>query len=177
MRGKRKGLLGRSLWVLIGFGALACREPAKSSAAQPLPEKDITAQHHPMPPLPRTRLTLEGSFSRQAEVFWVEVAHTPEATTRGLMWRESLGPREGMLFDFEQEGPQSFWMKNTLVGLDLVFISQEQTVVGIIEHAKPRSLAPLSIGLPSRYVLEIPAGTCARLGVRVGSRVHWEAWQ
>jgi uncharacterized membrane protein (UPF0127 family) len=174
---KRKRLIGRSLFAAIGCGLLACQEPVKSPAPKALQGEDVTAEHYKMPPLPRTRLTLEGSFSRQAEVFWVEVANTPKAATRGLMWRKSLGPREGMLFDFGQEREQSFWMKNTLIGLDLVFISEEQTVVGIIERAVPQSLRSLSIGLPSRYVLEVPAGTCAKLGVRIGSRVHWGAWQ
>ena len=160
------------------MGLAACQEPAKHSARPHMQEEtDVTAEHYKMPPLPRTRLTLEGSFSRQAETFSVEVANTPEAATRGLMWRKSLGPREGMLFDFGQEREQSFWMKNTLVSLDLVFISEAQTVVGLIERAAPRSLHSLSIGLPSRYVLEISAGTCAQMGVRVGSRVHWDAWQ
>jgi len=184
MRSRRKEVFGRSigqsLWVAIGLGLLACPEAAKrqpSQVAQPSQEEDVTAEHYTMPPLPRTRLTLEGRFSRQAESFWVEVANTPEAMTRGLMWRKSLGPREGMLFDFGQEGELSFWMKNTLIGLDLVFISKEQTVVGTVERTTPRSLHPLSIGLPSRYVLEIPAGTCAKLGISVGSQVHWEAWQ
>jgi len=177
MQAKQKGLLGRSIWMAIGLGVLACQESAKVSAKQALPEEDVTAEHHRMPPLPRTRLTLEGSFSRQAEVFWVEVANTPQARERGLMWRKSLGPREGMLFDFGHEREVSFWMKNTLIGLDLVFISEAQTVVGTLERATPQSLSPLSIGLPSRYVLEVPSGTCAKVGVRVGSWVQWEAWQ
>jgi uncharacterized membrane protein (UPF0127 family) len=187
-----KGLFGKGLFVAMGLGVLACQEPkisakqvaqaaaqeaVQATAQETVQEEDVMAEHYKMPPLPRTRLTLEGSFSRRAETFSVEVAHTPEATTRGLMWRKSLGPREGMLFDFGQEREQSFWMKNTLVSLDLVFISKEQTVVGIIERATPQSLHPLSVGLPSRYVLEILAGTCARMGVRVGSSVRWEAWQ
>jgi len=172
---RQKSLLGKTL-VALCLGAWACQEPAKNSARQSVGEEvtEVTAEHYKMPPLPRARLSLEGSFSHKEEVFWVEVASTPEATTRGLMWRKSLGPREGMLFDFAREGEQSFWMKNTLMGLDLVFISEEQKVVGVIEQATPRSLRPLSIGRPSRYVLEIPAGTCAKIGVRLGSRVHWQ---
>ncbi|MCL2177817.1 MAG: DUF192 domain-containing protein [Proteobacteria bacterium] len=172
MRSEAQGLFGRGL-LAAAIGLLACREPAKSAVEH---EGDITAEHHKMPALPRTRLSLEGSFSRQTEIFEVEVAHTPEAITRGLMWRKSLKPREGMLFVFEREKEQFFWMKNTLVGLDMVFISAEQVVVGIVEHATPLSLSSLSVGLPSRYVLEVAAGTCAKLGIRAGSKVAWEAW-
>ncbi|MCL2626115.1 MAG: DUF192 domain-containing protein [Cystobacterineae bacterium] len=196
MRSEAKGLFGLGLWAAIGLGVLACQEFSKDSARQALPEKeaaagrrslkdaagpslqaeDVTSEHHKLPRLPRTRLSLEGRFSRQAEVFEVEIAGTPESITRGLMWRKSLGSREGMLFVFGQEREQVFWMKNTLVGLDLVFISGEQKVLGTIERATPLSLNSLSIGHPSLYVLEIPAGTCARLGIGIGSKVSWEAW-
>ncbi|MCL2012659.1 MAG: DUF192 domain-containing protein [Cystobacterineae bacterium] len=176
---EQEGLGCKSLVRAAGLGALfavglACQEMGKNSVKEVLQEEDVTAEHYKMSPLPRLRLSFEGSFSRQVEVFWVELAHTPEAAARGLMWRKSLGPREGMLFDFGREGERSFWMKNTLLSLDLVFISEEKRVVGIIERAKPQSLQSLSIGLPSRYVLELPAGTCAKVGVRMGTSLSWQ---
>jgi len=96
----------------------------------------------------------------------VEVAATPEAQARGLMYRR------GMLFVFPAEAPHEFWMKNTFIPLDMIFIGADGRIVGIHANATPLSTAPLGVERPSRYVLEVPGGWAARRGVAPGDRVE-----
>lgn len=103
----------------------------------------------------------------------VEVAADPAARERGLMYRQRLEPDRGMLFVFDREGEQSFWMKNTLVALDMIFISGEGRVVGIVHRAEPLTLTP-RVGGPCRYVLEVVGGWAEAQGVAVGDRIRFE---
>ncbi|HVE87358.1 MAG TPA: DUF192 domain-containing protein, partial [Myxococcales bacterium] len=86
-------------------------------------------------------------------------------------WRRELPDGKGMLFVFDQERVQTFWMKNTLIPLDLAFIDSGLRVVGVVENAQPRTLTGRSVGRPSRYVLEVPGGWAAKAGVREGTKV------
>lgn len=104
----------------------------------------------------------------------VEVVATPESRALGLMYRRELGPDAGMLFVFPSTDVQSFWMKNTLLPLDMVFIDERRTIVGIVADARPLTTTPRSVGKPSRYVLEVNAGFCARQGIRAGQSVEFE---
>ncbi len=105
----------------------------------------------------------------------VEIASTPAELERGLMYRKSLDDGRGMLFVFAEETEHSFWMKNTLIPLDMLFIARDGPgagrIVGIHENATPLSLAPVTVGKPSTYVLEVPGGWSKRLGVRTGYRI------
>ena len=103
----------------------------------------------------------------------LEVAATPAERERGLMYRTSLAEGRGMLFVFEEDGYQSFWMKNTLIPLDLLFIARDGTVVGIHANATPLSTADIAVGKASRYVLEVPGGWAARHGISAGARVEF----
>jgi len=103
----------------------------------------------------------------------LEVAATPAERERGLMYRTSLAEGRGMLFVFDADGNQSFWMKNTLIPLDLLFIARDGTVVGIHANATPLSTANIAVGKPSRYVLEVPGGWAARHGVAAGAQVEF----
>lgn len=103
----------------------------------------------------------------------VELADTPEKRERGLMFRKELADGQGMLFLFDEEGEHSFWMKDTLIPLDLIFVDSAGTVTGIVARARPLTLEPRSGG-PSRMVLEVPGGWAAAHGVRVGDRMRVE---
>jgi len=103
----------------------------------------------------------------------LEVANTPADRERGLMYRRSLPEDGGMLFIFPEETDQSFWMKNTLISLDMLFIARDGRIVGIHPDAVPLSTAPISVGAPSRYVLEMNGGWAARHGVRPGDQVEF----
>lgn len=103
----------------------------------------------------------------------VEVADTPERRMRGLMYRTDLPEDGGMIFLFPQDADQSFWMKNTPLPLDMIFISRERQIVGIVHDTKPFSLEPRGVGRPSRYVLEVHAGFAAKHGLAEGQRVEF----
>jgi uncharacterized membrane protein (UPF0127 family) len=102
----------------------------------------------------------------------LEVAVTPEAQQRGLMYRTALADDHGMLFVFPGETDHEFWMKNTLIPLDMLFIARDGTIVGIHADATPLSTAPISVGKASRYVLEVPGGYAARRHIASGDRVE-----
>jgi hypothetical protein len=102
----------------------------------------------------------------------VDVAVTPRAFQRGLMFREELGPDEGMLFFYDQPQEASFWMKNTLIPLDLLFIEEDGTVAKIVRNAVPGSLASMRSGVPVAAVLEINGGRAGELGVEPGSTLR-----
>lgn len=116
------------------------------------------------------RVVLENSAGRQITVE-VELARTEAQKRQGLMHRQQLPENRGMLFIFAYESRQAFWMKNTLIPLDLIFIGQDFIIKGIIENAKPESERILRISEPSRYVLEVNAGFAQRNGIRAGDRV------
>src|SRR5262245_29265063 len=102
----------------------------------------------------------------------LEVMHTPASRERGMMYRSSLEDDHGMLFVFPEEVEHSFWMKNTLIPLDMLFIGKDGSIVGIQPDAAPLTTSPRSVGKPSLYVLEVNGGWAARNGVRAGDRIE-----
>jgi uncharacterized membrane protein (UPF0127 family) len=102
----------------------------------------------------------------------LEVASTPDALAKGLMYRSALPDGHGMLFVFTADADHRFWMKNTLIPLDMLFIAADGRVVGIHADATPLSTAQVGVGRPSRYVLEVPGGYAARRGIATGDRVE-----
>jgi uncharacterized membrane protein (UPF0127 family) len=103
--------------------------------------------------------------------FDVDMATNDAERARGLMFRKQLGPYEGMLFDFYQEMPVSFWMKNTLIPLDMVFIAGDGTVKHVHANAVPMSTDTIPSRFPVRAVLEINGGSAALLGIKPGDKV------
>ena len=104
--------------------------------------------------------------------FNVEVVDNDATRERGLMYRRSLGPNAGMLFDFQSPRSVSFWMKNTYIPLDIIFIAPDGAILNIAERATPLSETPLPSAGPVRGVLEIAGGRAAALGVRAGDKVR-----
>jgi len=107
--------------------------------------------------------------------FKVELAVTPAEHERGLMFREHLDTDAGMLFISESARRQVFWMKNTLIPLDMIFIGADWRIAGIVENAEPRTLTSREVPAPSQYVLEIGGGLSARYGIRAGQLVDFQA--
>ena len=118
------------------------------------------------PTAPLTIITASGSHR-----FTVELATSPTQMIQGLMFRQSLAPDAGMLFDYQASSMASMWMKNTLIPLDMLFIGADGTVLDIHERAVPLSLDPIGSDKPVLAVLELNGGTAARLGIRSGDRV------
>ena len=103
----------------------------------------------------------------------LEIADTPDTRARGLMYRRDLAPNAGMLFIFHAESDQQFWMKNTPLPLDMVFIDKGQRIVGIVADTRPFTTTPLGVGIPSQYVLEVNGGFCTRHGISAGNAIDF----
>jgi uncharacterized membrane protein (UPF0127 family) len=104
----------------------------------------------------------------------VEVVSTEAKIHLGLMYREHLPPNDGMLFLMGSEDDWAFYMRNTLIPLDIIFIRKDMTVAGIAANAKPKDETLLQVGVKSLYVLEVNAGWAAAHGVKAGTPVKFE---
>jgi uncharacterized membrane protein (UPF0127 family) len=117
-----------------------------------------------------TPLTVETSSGSHR--FMVEIADNNASRAQGLMYRRELAADRGMLFDFKEEQNVSFWMQNTYVSLDIIFVGADGVVRRVEERATPLSERLIESGTAVRFVFEVPAGTSARLGIKRGSRVR-----
>jgi uncharacterized membrane protein (UPF0127 family) len=103
--------------------------------------------------------------------FQVEVMRTDAERAKGLMFRRYMPADRGMLFDFKAPGPAAMWMKDTYLPLDMVFIRADGTIARIEENTEPMSTRTIPSGEPVLGVLELNAGTAARLGIKAGDKV------
>jgi uncharacterized protein len=120
--------------------------------------------------LPTTAVVIDsghGPVKLQAEV-----AADPASQEKGLMFRTKLAPDAGMLFDFHKPDFQTFWMKNTVIPLDMIFIRADGTISSIAPNTTPQSETPIPSYEPVRAVLEINGGRAAQLGIQPGEHVH-----
>lgn len=106
--------------------------------------------------------------------FTVEVARSEEQQERGLMFRSELAPDAGMIFPMKPPRPASFWMRNTIIPLDMIFIRPDGTIARIAAQTVPYSLTPVDSGEPVSAVLEIAGGRSAELGIAEGDKVDWK---
>ena len=104
-----------------------------------------------------------------------EIALTPEEQARGLSGRKSIGADDAMIFPLFPPRLPSFWMKDTLVPLDIIFVRTDGTIDMIAANAKPLDLTPISSGTPASGVIELRGGQAKKLGLDVGDRVSWGA--
>jgi uncharacterized membrane protein (UPF0127 family) len=121
-----------------------------------------------LPVIPLTVATPKGEHA-----FRVEVARSEEEQARGLMFRTAMGPDEGMIFPSDPVGERSFWMKNTVISLDIVFIGPDHMISNIAANAVPYSETPIPSDGPAIAVLELNGGRAAQLGFTRGARVTW----
>jgi uncharacterized membrane protein (UPF0127 family) len=147
----RKGERMRALrWiVLILFGVLGAIGPVRPAGLQSLEIASKTGVH----------------------VFSVEMAENDAERAKGLMFRKQLPEGRGMLFDFHREQEVSFWMENTYIPLDMIFIRGDGRILRIAENTEPLSTRIISSGGPVRAVLEVIGGTARKLGIAPGDRV------
>ena len=109
----------------------------------------------------------------KTHTFAVEVAATPEEQAKGLMFRTELGPDEGMIFPTEPPRRASFWMRNTVIPLDIIFIGTDHRILNIAANAVPYDETPLPGTGLSIGVLELAGGRAAELGIKPGDKVKW----
>jgi uncharacterized membrane protein (UPF0127 family) len=148
--------------------ALAACSPQPATEATPAAAASAT---HPVSGLPVIPLTISTASGKHP--FRVEVARTEEEQARGLMFRTRLGPDEGMIFPREPADVASFWMKNTPLPLDIIFIGSDHRIINIAANTTPYSLTPVGAAGLTSAVLEIPGGRAAQLGIGPGAKVDW----
>jgi len=147
------------LSVFIGF------IPVHASAQQPIvapAEKALEVQ--------KQDLTIKKKNGEDL-TFFVELAVTPQEQAKGLMYRTELADDAGMLFIFQDEAPRSFWMKNTLIPLDMIFIKRSGEILNIHQNAIPHDLTPVQSKGDAFAVLEIAGGRSEELGLIAGDRI------
>lgn len=158
----------------LTLGTLAACSPgggATATAQSPAPPAATAAARHPVSGLRVIDLTVERGGKRLP--FRVELADTPEAQARGLMFRTQLGDNEGMIFPSAVPETRSFWMKNTPLSLDIIFIGPDGRIANIAANTVPYSLDSVtSKGLASA-VLELRAGRAKELGIVPGDKVSY----
>ena len=165
--------MGIGRWVLSGAAMLlmaACspQTPTDSQATGASAASEQTV--HPESGLDIVPVTI--SNDKGEHRFAAEVAATQEEQARGLMFRTQLGPDEAMIFP-RQGDVASFWMKNTPLPLDIIFIGQDRKIINIAAQTTPYSLDSVSALGPTSAVLEIPGGRAAELGIGPGDAVAW----
>ena len=149
--------------------AVALLAPVAACQASPSTPVAVERSSAGLEQMPLTITTAKGKSHR----FTVEVARAPEDQVRGLMYRQSLAPDRGMLFPYEPPQPVAFWMKDTLIPLDIIFISPGGRILRIEENTVPLSLDPVGSGEAVEAVLELAGGRSAELGIAAGDQVAW----
>ncbi|RMH57987.1 MAG: DUF192 domain-containing protein [Bacteroidetes bacterium] len=137
-----------------------------------------TDQPAPEPPLPSIPFREEGTltFLRDGEPYLtiaIEIADDDSTRARGLMQRTSLPDRSGMLFIFQREEMQSFWMANTQMSLDILFVDADSQIVNIEKYTRPLSAQSVRSAAPAQFVVEVPAGFTDTHGIAESDRIRW----
>lgn len=159
----------RKFWPVLAAILLVVGAAGFWLASDSFASADSRAMVLPVDPEPLVVETAEGQRS-----FTIEVADDPAEREQGLMYRKQMADNHGMLFVFEEQRPVGFWMKNTPMALDLVFISQDGTVKAI-KKGEPFSEALIAPGAPVRFVLELKAGIAASNEIVDGDKVRHKA--
>lgn len=155
--------MASALALALAPPAAEARQPARATA----PEAG-----RPQAGLRVVPLTIETADGRTHR-YRVEVAETAAQQAHGMMFRTTVPPGTGMIFPMNPPRPAAFWMRNTLVSLDLIFIGADGRVRNIAERAVPRSEALLPSAGPVAAVLELAGGEAERIGLKPGDRVRW----
>ena len=160
----KSALIGRVAAAILAVPLLlnAGTGPALSEQLQPQPAPMIL----PVDPAP---LVVDTGAAKES--FTVEIADDEIERARGLMFRENMAPDHGMLFVYPAQQSLGFWMRNTILPLDLIFIDKDGKVVGV-EKGKPYSDDLISPGVDSQFVLELNAGTAEKIGLKPGATVR-----
>lgn len=165
----RNWLTAGALCVIVAVAAGAYFYSGRPTASQQAPAGDSQAMILPVDPTPLVVVTKGGDKS-----FTIEVANTEAEREAGLMYRQDMADDHGMLFVFEMQKQVGFWMRNTPMSLDLIFVGQDGKIRAV-KHGEPFSDAVISPGVPVRFVLELKAGTAAKNGIEYGDQLRHPA--
>ncbi len=149
--------------IAIGLPALAACQPTGNAVSA------IERSPAGLDQVPLSITTTAGKTRR----FTVEIARTEAQQAQGLMNRQSLAPDRGMIFPYDPPVAASFWMKNTLIPLDIIFIRTDGVIARIEANTVPLSLDPVMADEPVGTVLELAGGRAAELGIAAGAKVEW----
>jgi uncharacterized membrane protein (UPF0127 family) len=141
----------------------------------PAPTSPVGSSHPtaaPADPAPIPAVTIEAG--KRPVSFYLQLAVTPEERANGLIGRPTLAVDAGLLFVFDEPGIHAISMKDTLIRTDIIFISADRRIVGIVENAQPLSDIERQVAVPSQYVLEIRAGLSSQQGFKVGQSVSFQ---
>lgn len=164
--------LGRALLpaMAVALALNACSSEAADGVGQG-GGRDAAAAVHPISGLPVVGLTV--THGKVMHRFRVEVARTGPEQEKGLMFRTSLGADEGMIFPMEAPRLASFWMKNTVIPLDIIYVGFNRRILNVAANAVPYDETPINSAGPAIAVLELKGGRAAELGIVAGDKVSW----
>jgi hypothetical protein len=148
-------------------------EPALDEKGGPMNKENAVDSSGLASALATTKAVFITPKGRQSS-FTCEIAQTPSERATGLMHRKTLAPTKGMVFVFPHPEEQMFWMKNTHIPLDMIFISSDGVVVGVVENARPLSMELRGVSTPSQFVVELAAFTAGKHGIKVGTKVGFD---
>jgi len=155
------------LAATVLFGGLSCGQSDTSVSA----EADTT-ETVPFTQEGRLAVVQDGDSTVALDI---EIAETDSARERGMMQREGFpNDRSGMLFLFDEEQPRSFWMSNTPVALDIIFVDADSQIVNVAKYTTPFANERYRSDAPAQYVLETPAGFADSHGLLEGDRIRWQ---
>lgn len=140
------------------------------AVAMPAAAQFANTEAGPQTGLAKSRLTI--ATPSGIRTFTVELANTPNSREIGMMWRTNVGRSEGMLFQFPAAHRLSFWMKNTMIPLDIIYVRADGRILQINRNAEPFSLTPIPSREPAIAVLEIGGGESDRQGIAVGQTIR-----
>ena len=161
-----------ALALPIALAIAACSPVSAGSANAPAASPSAAA--HAVHPISGLKiLSLNVTTASGVHKFKVELAASPEAQEQGLMFRTAMGADEGMIFPMDPPRRASFWMKNTVISLDLIFVGVDHKILNIAANAVPYDMSPLSATGTTGGVLELNAGRAAQLGIKPGDTVSW----
>ena len=169
MRNARRSLVLAAVLLGASLGASACTAREGTAAAAPAGKVNINAPHATSPDFVTEPLWIETAAGRID--YRVEIADDDAERQHGLMFRTSMPDGHGMLFIFPQARPQAFWMRNTYMPLDIIYIGANGRVVSISRNARPLDESPQPSAGPAQYVLELAGGRAEQIGLLPGDRV------
>lgn len=158
-----------TLFLLVGFSRCSDGEPSsdnkKTTKVEVIP--GTTFEHEG-----NLNFINTDSITTSIEI---EIAETDGAINQGLMHRKSMSFNKGMLFIFPDNTTRSFWMKNTIIPLDIIYVNNDFEIVAIKDHTTPFSEASVSSdGKPAKYVVEVNAGFAGKYGIKEGDKISFE---